>query len=77
MRITELKILSDGDVVDKVEDNKVYVRGQDSSYYIYSFNLDEADNIIDYDVMIVKKGSGIIKLNLDADLNDLKDAKKD
>lgn len=75
MKITELKILGDGEVVDKVEENRVYVRGKDSNYYIYSFKIDEGNNIIEYDVTIIKKGGGSIKVDLDGDLNDLKEAK--
>lgn len=77
MKITQLKILNDGDIVDKVEGNNIFVRGKDSNYYIYTFTLDENQSAIEYDVMVIKKGGGAIKINLDADLNDLKEAKEE
>lgn len=67
----KFEILEDNDNVIKVEANQVHVRKASGEYVVYTLKLDEADQIVDFNVFAITKGFGSIELAKDADLNDL------
>lgn len=74
MDILKFEIIDDGDVVDKVEDNKIYIRKNNGDYAVFTLKLDESGDCVDFSVFIVAKGAGSFELLKDADLNDLASA---
>lgn len=73
MDILKFEILEEKDEVVKVDANKVHVRKKSGEYVIYTLKLDEEDQIVDFNVFAIKKGSGSIELSKDANLHDLAD----
>lgn len=70
MKILKFEILSEGDIVDRVEGNVVYVRKSNGSYVVYTLNAKDP-SFMDFDVFVIQKGDGFISMNANADLSDL------
>tara|TARA_R110001583_G_scaffold38184_1_gene123519 strand:+ start:1250 stop:1492 length:243 start_codon:yes stop_codon:yes gene_type:complete len=71
MDIMKFEILEENDEVVKVDANQVHVKKSSGEYVIYTLKLDEADQVVDFNVFAITKGFGSIELSKDADLNDL------
>ncbi|MGV0886380.1 hypothetical protein V6760_05835 [Acinetobacter venetianus] len=71
MDIIKFEILEENDEVVKVDANQVHVKKSSGEYFIYTLKLDEADQMVDFNVFAITKGFGSIELSKDADLNDL------
>ncbi|HDL6888255.1 TPA: hypothetical protein ACPTCW_004196 [Yersinia enterocolitica] len=70
MKILNFEILSDGDIVERIIDNKVHVRKNNGAYIVYTLHTDNPE-FMDFDVFVVQKGDGFISTKLNADLSDL------
>jgi hypothetical protein len=70
MKILRFEILSDGDIVERVDDNVVHVRKANGAYVVYTLNSNDPTSM-DFDVFVVQKGDGFISMNASADLSDL------
>jgi len=70
MKILNFEILSEGDIVEHVVDNKVHVRKSNGTYIVYTLHTDNPE-FMDFDVFVVQKGDGFISAKLNADLSDL------
>jgi hypothetical protein len=70
MKILQFEILSEGDVVDRVDNNTVHVRKSNGTYVVYTLR-NENPGFMDFDVFVIKKGDGFISMNASADLSDL------
>lgn len=70
MKILKFEILSEGDTVDRVDENKVHVRKANGTYIVYTLRT-ENPSFMDFDVFVVQKGDGFISMNASADLSDL------
>lgn len=71
MDIMKFEILEESDEVVKVEANQVHIRKKSGEYVIFTLKLDEAEQLVDFNVFAITKGFGSIELVKDADLNDL------
>lgn len=67
----KFEILEENDEVVKVDANQIHVKKLSGEYVIYTLKLDEADQVVDFNVFAITKGFGSIELSKDADLNDL------
>ncbi|HCF6137629.1 hypothetical protein ACSBR8_28145 [Pseudomonas aeruginosa] len=70
MKILKFEILSDGDIVDRIENNVVHVRKANGAYVVYTLKTEDP-SFMDFDVFVVQKGDGFISMNSSADLSDL------
>lgn len=71
MKILRFEILDEDDVVEKVENNHIHVRKKNGAYIVYQLVLNEADQVVDFNVLCVMKGAGFIHAIDDADIEDL------
>lgn len=70
MKILNFKILSEGDIVEKVEANQVHVRKEDGTYIVYTLHTDNPQ-FMEFDAFVIQKGEGFISIKENADLADL------
>ncbi|WP_413699095.1 hypothetical protein ACLKMH_16325 [Psychromonas sp. KJ10-10] len=70
MKILNFKILSEGDIVEKVEANQVHVRKEDGTYIVYTLHTDNPQ-FMEFDAFVIQKGEGFIAIKDNADLSDL------
>ena len=70
MKILNFEILSDGDIVEHIDDNKVHVRKSNGAYIVYTLHIDNPE-FLDFDAFVVQKGDGFISAKFNAELSDL------
>lgn len=77
MNIIKFKILGEGDVVEKVENNDVHVRKANGKYVVYKMHKVEDEDtgvtVCSFDAFIITSGIGAFEVVIDADLDDLED----